>query len=122
MTGYKYKILTELQKHGWELSEVIDSDLDWWADEQWQIKSVRENWGQEIYITFVVDPHWSGNRKKGQGIWEVVASSSQLITWNDKSSEVAALFMSRGKFDPKLEAFIQKINTYRNTPEKPEGS
>jgi hypothetical protein len=114
MTGYKYKILTELQKYGWELSEVTDKDLDWWVDEHWRIKSVRENWGLEIYITFLVDPHWSGNRKKGQGIWKVMASSSLPSSWSHESSEIASLSMSKGRFDPKLEHFVKEVNNYRN--------
>jgi hypothetical protein len=112
MTGYKYKMLAELQNHGWELSEVIDKDLDWWVDKHWCIKSVRENWGLEIYITFLVDPHWSGNRKKGQGIWKLMASSSLPMSWNHESSEIASLSMSKGKFDFKLERFVREVNNY----------
>jgi hypothetical protein len=52
MTGYKYRIFHDLQKSGWEVFETKDKNLEWWGDEQWVIKSVREHWGLEIYITF----------------------------------------------------------------------
>jgi hypothetical protein len=113
VTGYRYKILSELQKHDWELSETIDKDLEWWADEQWYIKSVREHWGLEIYITFLVDPQWSGSRKKGQAIWAIMASSKLPNSWSQEISQITRLSMSKSKFDSKLEQFIYQLNTFR---------
>jgi hypothetical protein len=113
VTGYQFRLRSELNKHGWELSEIIDKDLEWWADEQWYIKSVREHWGLEIYITFLVDPHWSGSRKKGQAIWAVMASSKLPNTWSQEISQITRLSLLKGKFDSKLEQFIDQLNTYR---------
>ena len=70
-----------------------------------------------MYITFVVDPQWSGNRKKGQGIWCVRASSNPLESWNDTEAEIATLCMSKRRFVDKLSQFVETVQAYQHSHE-----
>jgi hypothetical protein len=115
MTTYKQHLLGALIDHGWELIEVNDDNHDWWCDEHWRIRSVRENWGLELLIFFLVDPQWEAPRKKGQGVWEIAATTTFLKSWLDADGGIATLTMSKGKFDIKLGQFIASLNEYRRT-------
>lgn len=68
MATYKDLLLKALMDNGWEQTEVNEEGIDWWGDEVWKIKSNRQQWGLELYLTFLVDPQWDMPRKKGQGV------------------------------------------------------
>ena len=63
-----------LTQDGWSIKEKKVEDLDWWADEQWLIESQWSPVGFQLFLTFLVEPMWTGNRKKGQGIWAIGAA------------------------------------------------
>lgn len=68
-SGYKYQIQQELINQGWEIFEIGSTDA-WWDDEHW---IVQHKYKPEIkvYLCFIVDPMIEGERKKGQGIYEI---------------------------------------------------
>ena len=63
-----------LAKNGWQIVDVEDSSLEWWADEIWLIESVWVPRGFRLYLTFLVDPAVVTQRAKGQHVWAVRAS------------------------------------------------
>ena len=69
MKSPKQKLEDWLPTYGWEIDEVEENDLEWWADEIWKLRSVWSSSEARAYITFLVDPQWEGHRKKGQGVW-----------------------------------------------------
>jgi hypothetical protein len=50
-------MLLDLSDRGWEPA-AQDGDTDWWAEEHWLIRSVTENWGQELILSFLVAPDY----------------------------------------------------------------
>ena len=51
MKYYKELLLKKLTDSGWELEEQ-NNDTDWWLEEYWKVKSIKDSWGKEIYIMF----------------------------------------------------------------------
>lgn len=49
------QILARLADSGWERTG-IDDDTDWWVDEHWTIRSVRQEYGLTLVMSFLVDP------------------------------------------------------------------
>lgn len=73
MQAQRTELLTLLLEQGWRVAR-IEEDLDWWADEMWQLESVWSPVGSRAYVTFLVDPQFEGARKKGDAVWAVMAS------------------------------------------------
>jgi hypothetical protein len=55
MRPFKRQLLGLLSESGWELVSR-DDDTNWWVEEHWLVRSVRENWGQELVLSFLVEP------------------------------------------------------------------
>ncbi len=110
-SGYKYQIEQELDKKNWEIV-LIDESREWWDDEHWKVQF---KFDQNIffYLCFIVDPQFEGQRKKGQGIYEIKASTEFPKNWNDDSSEFASISMTKRKFEIKLKEFIEYLEKYK---------
>jgi len=110
-SGYRYQIKQELLIRNWEIIE-IDSNSEWWDDESWKVR-LKYNTKVQFYLCFIVDPQLEGVRKKGQGIYEVKASTQFPKSWNDDEHTVASICMSKQKFNLKLNVFISNIENYK---------
>src|SRR4051794_4936936 len=113
MENYKSQLRRHLADRGWEVEEVIASDV-WWADEYWKVKSHRNLWGFEITLTFLVDPHWEAPRKKGQGIWAISATEDLPPDRLAAEQGIALLVMLKGRFNMKLQDFVAALDADRN--------
>ena len=113
-SGYKHQIEQEIAKHHWEITG-INFNSDWWDDENWKIQF---KYDPKIcfYICFIVDPQFEGNRKKGQGIYEIKASSDFPKNWNDERTTIASILMTKRKFNVKLKEFIKKLEEFKRKP------
>jgi hypothetical protein len=109
--SYKEQLLRGLNERGWEQTAIEDG-AGWWADEHWRIRSVRENWGDELILTFLVDPQSEGPRKKGHDIWQIAATPDmppdRLV-----AGQGIVLWMVKGRFDVKLKEFLDELGSYR---------
>ena len=101
-------ILTALR---WELVEA-DTDGDWWVDEQWKLCSSAENRGRELWVTFIVDLLWEGNRRPGEGINCIRASKRPLEGLGDTSTLVAELWIAR-RLEERLPEFRASIQEFQ---------
>ncbi len=110
-SGYKYQIEQELNKKNWEIV-LIDTSGEWWDDEHWKVQF---KFDQNIffYICFIVDPQFEGPRKKGQGIYEIKASTEFPKNWNNDLSEFASISMTKRKFEIKLKEFVDDLEKYK---------
>ena len=66
MQAQRTELLNQLPEHGWRVASV-EENLEWWADEMWLLESEWSPVGGLAYVTFLVDPHFDGSRKKGGG-------------------------------------------------------
>ena len=79
MQAQRQELLNQLSEHGWRIASQ-EEELEWWADEMWCLQSVWSPVGAVAYVTFMVDPAVSGERKKGESVWAVVASSAKPLS------------------------------------------
>jgi len=107
------QILARLSDSGWERT-CIDNDTDWWVDEHWTIRSIRQEFGLMLIVSFLVDPMYEG-RDKSTAIWLITAGTQQPSDRLDDKNNVAKLYMQKGRFNEKLIAFVEEINDYRNS-------
>ena len=112
MKHYKEWLLTKLTTSGWELIEQ-DADTDWWLEEFWRIKSTKQNWDKELNILCLVDPQFVGNNKR-QAVWAIMAMKGIPSERQVGDKGIIQMDLVKGKFDQKLEAFVQGITEYRN--------
>ena len=112
MPTYKEQLYASLLERGWEQIEVDEEGVDWWADEHWRIRSIRNRWGLELILTFLVDPMWDGPRRKGQGIWAIVATE-QLPRERPDADKAIGLCLYKRRFDAELAEFMNVLDTYR---------
>ena len=73
MQTQRTSLLALLPEQGWQVART-EENLDWWADEMWFLESTWSPVGSRAYITFLVDPQFEGNRRKGEAVWAVMAS------------------------------------------------
>jgi len=109
----KQKLEDWLPTYGWELYKVEEEDLFWWADEIWELRSVWSPEGAKAYISFLVDPQWEGNRRKGQGVWGVGGS----INYPRERLEAESLVCMSLRSHPKseFENFLEHFEEARES-------
>ncbi len=110
-SGYKYQIEQELNEKNWEIV-LIDESREWWDDEHWKVQ-FKFNHNIYFYLCFIVDPQFEGKRKKGQGIYEIKASTEFPKNWNDDSNELTSISMTKRNFEIKLKEFIEGLEKHK---------
>lgn len=107
MLTQQREIQDKLEQFGWRRVAPPDYTLDWWADEVWLLRSMWSPQEYQIFLTFVVDPQWSGPRAKGQGVRAVAASTGQL-----EPRGAVRLILGRG-WKERLPAFFADLARLR---------
>jgi hypothetical protein len=94
-----------------------EENLEWWADEMWVLESVWSPVGGRAYLTFLVDPQFEGVRKKGEGVWAVMASPRRPEDWVRVEGEFT---LSLGQsWEKRLPAFFEHLSTLRDRHSHP---
>ena len=109
--SYKLQIEQKLLHNNWNISEIGFSG-EWWDDEHWKVH-FKYNSMTCFYLCFIVDPMFEGSRKRGQGIYEIRATTKFPENWNDVTNTIAAIQMPKRKFEIKLQEFINDIENYK---------
>lgn len=112
MKTQQQRIQDALVESGWMIFEKETANLDWWVAETWVVKS---SWSQQdylLYLTFLVDPQWEGERKVTEGIWAVKASIIKPTQWQQQNGEIE-MSLGRG-WEKRLADFIQGLSELRN--------
>ncbi len=100
-----------LEKHGWEISN-IELDTDWWAEEYWEIRSVRKNFGLTIILNFLVYFEDIGDWK-GKPVNCITASLSRADCMSPRDDDIAVMYTG-SQIDANLVIFIGELNHYRD--------
>ena len=111
MSGYKRQILERLVDNGWERLEEVDVP-DWWAEDCWKMRSIRESWGLEIFLTFLIDPQWDQSNTDQPEVWAIIATETFPEVQNP-NDQIAHLARSSRGFEFKLKEFIATVNDYQ---------
>lgn len=78
MQAQREQLLNQLSRNGWSVAK-FEENLEWWADEMWLIESDWSPVGSRAYITFLVDPQFEGNKRKGEQVWSIMASIAKPL-------------------------------------------
>ena len=111
MDPKKAALINKLNSAGWTIEGVEESDLEWWADEIWTLRSTWSPIDFVLYLTFLVDPMHDGPRRKGEAVWAIGASKSLPTDRTNAEGDVTVSI--KNKFDKKLPAFVEEIGELR---------
>ena len=100
-----------LRSNGWEVLEHVD-ELEWWADEIWELRSLWSPQGASGYVTFLVDPMWEGNRRKGQGVWAVGCSADDP---KDRGQACDEGMLRLKVWRKEIDAFLEAVDGFRSS-------
>jgi hypothetical protein len=107
----KQELLKQLSEHGWRIASQ-EEELDWWADEMWRLQSLWSPVDAVAYVTFLVDPAVSEDRKKGEHVWAVMASSAKPLSRQLVEGEFTASLGHHWKRH--LPAFFEHLDALRS--------
>ena len=119
MQAQRTELLSRLPAHGWRVTDS-DEKLEWWADEMWPLVSVWSPVGSRAYVTFLVDPQFDGERKKGEAVWAVMASPGKPLSRLQVEGEFT-LSLGRG-WRKRLPDFFEHLSTLRRQSKQPSGA
>lgn len=105
------KLADYLELDGWNVSAMSSGDLEWWADEIWELRSLWSPLGLTAFMIFLVDPMWNGERMKGQGVWAVTICS-QLPRDRMEAEKGAMIRVHASKSE--IEKFIEQVDKLRS--------
>lgn len=106
------QILARLAESGWERI-AIDDDTDWWVDRHWTFRSLRQNTGLTMVLSFMVDPQYEGH-DKGSAVWSIVAGTRVPEGYLDSAETIAELVLQKGRLAENLAAFVAVIDRWRD--------
>ncbi|QDU50907.1 hypothetical protein [Gimesia panareensis] len=112
MQTYKKMLLQKLTDNGWEMISQ-SSACDWWLEEYWTIKSVRNHWGLELLVLFLVDPQFEGQHKN-QGVRSITVTTEMPSDWIAAENGLALITII-GSFEKQADHLLETINYYRST-------
>ncbi len=111
MQAQRTELLNQLPEHGWRVAGA-EENLEWWADEMWPLESVWSPVGSRVYVTFLVDPQFDGDRKKGEAVWAVMASPAKPMSRLQVEGEFT-LSLGQG-WKNRLPAFFDHLSALRS--------
>ena len=107
---FSERLASSIERAGWAVARVHTEDLDWWADEIWELNSRWSPMGAVAFIVFLVDPMRKLPREKGQGVWAAGYSAS-LPTTRAEAERNGVLRSGDSPAD--LELFVGRLNSLR---------
>lgn len=102
-----------LEMNGWDVEAIHTRDLEWWADEIWELKSHWTPQGATACITFLVDPQHEGLRNKGQAVWGVGCSHGFPVS--KREAEAGGTISLNALSRQGVAAFLEQVDRCRST-------
>lgn len=100
--------MSQLERHGWEVTYRQKTDLEWWQGEVWTVESMWAPHGFRVYVTFLVDP-----MAESPETWAVDASLDGPSS-NPMGDKVA--FVSQSTWRRDLPEFVAALDRIRPRP------
>ena len=111
------KLADYFEVYGWDLICTHTQELEWWADEIWQLRSRWAPEGAEVFVTFLVDPMSEGNGRKRRGVWGVGCTASYPHT-REHAEHKGVLRLNASKSE--VEKFVELVNRFRTSRPDPQ--
>ena len=110
MTTPQRRLKLAVEQRGWQIAEVVEESLPWWAYEVWVLESTWSPAGTRLMLTFVIDPMYESGPKRG---WlDRAALSRGELPGYRSDCELARMSMRHG-WERDLESFVQALDTLR---------
>lgn len=106
MKSFKREISRLLDETGWAVA-IVESETDEWLDERWVIRSVRQKWGMELHLHFLV------KHDDDDIVYCVTATNQRLREQPTADASIAVLYVHDDEFDQKLVQFFSQIERFR---------
>ena len=104
------KLADRLEAEGWDVHAIHTRDLEWWADEVWELRSRWAPRGAAAYITFLVDPQHEGPRNQGQSVWGVGCSAAFPASRHDAEAGGTVSMRALSKQEKQdMDAFFERL-------------
>ncbi|GAB5543145.1 MAG: hypothetical protein SangKO_029050 [Sandaracinaceae bacterium] len=107
MRAFERALLRGLAEHGWDHVGVTPLQ-EWWAEQAWTIRSVRERRGYELTLTFLVDD--------ATGRVRAIAAGRGVPRDRAQADAETRLLMSRGSFATLFPALLAELEALREGP------
>lgn len=111
METQQRELEARLSREGW-LVVGREREPDWWVDELWAIESAWRPVGLRLWISFLVDPQYSGLRRKGENVWAIGVTSGRPTSRGDIRSDTT--FSIRGHWSESLDLLTKEAQTMRD--------
>jgi hypothetical protein len=110
MKTVRVKLADYLEVNGWDLVREHTQDLEWWADEIWELKSRWSPTEALAFVTFLVDPMCAQNRRRGEGVWAVGCSPCFP---RNKQEAASGDTLSLKASKEEIEEFVEVVDSLR---------
>jgi hypothetical protein len=109
MKKYKEQLLDGFKKRNFKFLKIEGEHkkLHWWLKDKWILKSSLND--QDIIINFIIDKSWEGGTKI---VDEVLVTESEMSSYNDLTTKIISLDMTKKKFDIKLKIFWKEFDEF----------
>ncbi len=109
MGFYKKHLLKKLTDKGWELISQ-DDNTEWWVEELWTMKSIKQNYGFTVVIGFLVDLQYDGIDKRS-AVDSICACLKEPKTYTE-ARQGLIMYLTRGKFNV-IDQLVNDIDKIR---------
>ena len=110
MRNFQKLLSDSLQQHHWSLDEIRKPE-HWWAADIWVISSSRQQFGLQLFVTFIVDPA-SLRRNDLAAVWEIAVTREMLTDWHADGALVSLRPHSRS-YPEDIEAAMIRLDEIR---------
>ena len=102
MEFQKQTIREKILENGWNITELENVELDWWASEMWRIESVWSPIGATAFVTFLLEP------ENMEYVWAIMASEKKPV------NRFGNFTLSLKGWESDLSAFTNFLSDIRN--------
>ena len=110
MTTQQTELKRAIEERGWEIVEVIDDTLPWWAYAIWVIESRWSPSDVRFVVTLIVDPMYERGAK--QGYVERAVVSRDVLSSRLSDDVLGKMTMQQRCLD-ELPSFIHRLDELR---------
>ena len=112
MESQKRQLEAAILENGWRVAKREAITTEWWADEIWTIESVWRPVGFKVFLTFLVDPAYSGLGRPGEGVLAISCSSIRPESRADAAA--GPTIYLRPSWEKNLPEFLSNIKEIRD--------
>jgi hypothetical protein len=112
MKPHREALLDLLAAHGWQVATVEREDVEWWADEIWELHSIWSPTTTRAWLAFLVDPQHGGDKRAAERVWGVDLHAHAP---SRAGHALTGICMSDIRHLEKMRGFLAQLDALRTT-------